>query len=121
AHWNQLLSSPIPCSKQLSSRYQRLRPAANAVGAEADLLAENNVSMCCRRAFLLHKNHTYHLTCRTNLAITIGSKRDQFGGVASWRKSDFKRVSPSRMRCAVSSAKCSRKILSRRLSVTPST
>src|SRR6202011_5466022 len=32
-------------------------------------------------AFSLRKNAIYHLTCGRNLAITIRSKRDQFGGV----------------------------------------
>ena len=32
-------------------------------------------------AFSLHEIATYHLTCRGNLAITIRSKRDEFGGV----------------------------------------
>ena len=45
--------------------------------------------------------------------------RARLGVFASWQKYEFKRVSPSRMPCAGSSAKCSRKTSSRRLSVTP--
>src|SRR5579863_1235840 len=62
---------------------------------------------------------TYPLTCALNLAITKQSHWTSLGVLFRWRKSGCKKVNPSKMLCVALSAKCSRKILLRRLSATP--
>jgi hypothetical protein len=61
------------------------------------------------------------LTSRPILSNNYFVLPDGFGGVSVWRKFGCKRVNPLRTRCAASSAKYSRKILSRRSSATPFT
>ena len=59
------------------------------------------------------------LTSAQILVITNGSDPDESGGVFDWLKFAFKRENPSKMLCADSSARCSRKTLSRRSNDTP--
>jgi hypothetical protein len=59
------------------------------------------------------------LTSRPILSNNYFVLPDGFGGVSVWRKFGCKRVNPLRTRCAASSAKYSRRTLSRRSSATP--
>jgi len=78
---------------------------------------ENVRNLAIKREDLWHS----HLTCLWNTAITIESNGTSLGVQFVWRKSEFKRVNPSKMRCDGSSARCNRKTSLRRSSVTPST
>ena len=57
------------------------RSAPATTRFEADFLARVAPCVASRRVFSCLKTLYIHLTCRRNLAITIRSKRDQFGGV----------------------------------------
>jgi len=69
----------------------------------------------------LFKISTLPLDLQSNPCNNYSVHPDGFGGVSVWQKYGFKRVNPSRTLYAASSARCSRKTLSRRSSATPST
>jgi small subunit ribosomal protein S21 len=80
---NNINFNYLPASRLAPTRPSRQPPRRRRLRRVPPLLRSGHASQSAlSAASYLFKRDTYHLTCPQNLAITIPSRLDQFGGVS---------------------------------------